>query len=147
MSRNVTLEPGVYIVEGDLDIGSQANVFGEGVTFYLRGSGEVSIQGTPEIRLGAPASGDYSGMLVFVDRGAPSGRSHTINGSAASYFKGAFYARAGHVDYLGNNTTSGGCSQVVSRTIRFTGNSSVGMDCTDAGLRDIRSPRLITLVK
>jgi hypothetical protein len=41
----------------------------------------------------------------------------------------------------------GGCTQVVARTIVFSGNSQVGMDCTGSAVEDIRSSRLIALVE
>ena len=69
------------------------------------------------------------------------------NGDSDSAVNGAIYARNGNVLMNGGSTFGGGCTQVVARTIVFSGNSGIGVDCTGAGVRDIRSSRLVTLVE
>jgi len=143
----VNLAPGTYVLDGaDLAVNSTANLIGPGVTFYLTNGAEVKMNGTAEAQLEAPTSGDYSGVLMFVDRNEPY-RTHTINGNNASKVNGAIYTASGNVQFLGGSTVAGGCTQVVARTITFSGNAQVGVDCTTSGVRDIRTARLIKLVE
>jgi hypothetical protein len=149
LRRDVTMEPGVYVVEGDVHITSTANVVGEGVTIYIKGTGEFRSNGTADVQLRAPTEGDYAGILLFADQpqGSTSTR-HVMNGTARSFYNGAVYAPRGDIDVLGNDSTSGGCVQVVANRIRFTGNASVGVDCTgDPAMEPIEAVRLIRLVE
>lgn len=148
LQRNVTLEPGIYVVEGDVIINSTANVVGEGVTIYIRGDYEFRSNGAANVELSAPTEGPYAGILVFADQdSAASDVRHVMNGTASSFYNGAFYAPRGNVDVLGNNSGAGGCVQVVANRIRFTGNSSVTVDCTDSPGAEIVAVRRIRLVE
>jgi len=143
----VNLAPGTYVLDGaDLAVNSTANLIGDGVTLYLTNGAEVKMNGTAEVQLEAPTSGDYSGVLMFVDRNEPY-NTHTVNGNNSSKVNGAIYAASGNVQFLGGSTVAGGCTQVVARTITFSGNAQVGVDCTTSGVRDIRTARLIKLVE
>jgi hypothetical protein len=147
VQRTVNMAPGVYVVDGGtLDITSTAKIYGTGVTFYLTNGATVKMNGTAEAQLVAPNSGDYSGVLMFVDRNEPY-NTHTINGNLASKVNGAIYSASGKVEFLGGSTVAGGCTQVVARSITFSGNAKVGVDCTTSGVRDIRTARLIKLVE
>jgi hypothetical protein len=148
LQRNVTLEPGVYVVEGDVIINSTANVVGDGVTIYIKGNGEFRSNGAANVKLSAPTEGPYAGILVFADQAsAASDVRHVMNGTASSFYNGAFYAPRGDIDVLGNNSSAGGCVQVVANRIRFTGNSSVTVDCTDSAAAEIVAVRRIRLVE
>ena len=83
---------------------------------------------------------------MFVDRNEPNNE-HVINGDNGSTVNGAIYAASARVKMLGGSTVSGGCTQVVARTILFSGNAGIGVDCTGSGVRDIRSSRLVMLVE
>jgi hypothetical protein len=147
VQRTVNMAPGVYVVDGgELDITSTAKIYGTGVTFYLTNGAKVKMNGTAEAQLIAPNSGDYSGVLMFVDRNEPY-NNHIINGNLASKVNGAIYSASGNVEFLGGSTVAGGCTQVVARTITFSGNAKVGVDCTTSGVRDIRTARIIKLVE
>jgi hypothetical protein len=146
LKGTVSLDPGVYVVKGDVQINSSATVTGTGVTIYFEGTGAATFNGGATIQLSAPTTGAYAGMLLFGDRDA-GGVTHRINGNSNSFFNGAIYAAASDVSMLGGGQVAGGCSQIVAQTITFSGNSQVGMDCTGWPVEDIRSSRLITLVE
>ncbi len=145
--RTVNMSPGVYVVDGGvLSINSTASVTGNGVTFYLTGGATLSMNGGADVHLSAPSSGTYSGVLFFVGRNEAY-RDYTINGDSDSAMNGAIYAAGGNVRMNGGSTFGGGCTQVVARTIEFSGNAGVGVDCTSSGVREIRSSRLVLLVE
>jgi hypothetical protein len=148
IKRTVTMNSGVYIVEGgDLTIQSTAVVSGTtGVMFFLTGGATVNIAGTANVRLSAPTSGTYAGILIFVDRDDPSA-THIFNGDSTSFFEGAIYAQSGHIEFAGSGAVGGGCTQIVAATIEFTGDANIGTDCTGTGVSDIEINQLVMLVE
>ena len=115
--RTVNMAPGVYVIDGGtLSINSTATVNGTGVTFYLTNGATVSMNGGASIHLGAPTSGAYSGVLMFVGRSEPYNSGSIVNG--------AIYAANGNVRMNGTSSFGGGCTQIVARTIEFSGNSA-----------------------
>lgn len=130
LSGNVTLNPGVYIVEGgDFQINGNATVSGAGVVFYLRDGVEARFNGTATLNLSAPAFGTYAGMLMFGSRDADTA-SHVLNGTFASIVDGAIYTPSSHLQFSGTATTSFiGCTQIIGDTIHFAGNLTMMLHC------------------
>jgi Flp pilus assembly protein TadG len=141
LKGNVELEAGVYYVEGAFKIGANANVTGEGVTIYVK-SGTVDMPSNGTVDLQAPTTGDYAGVLFFVDRNVTG--SSKFNGTASSKLTGAIYSAGGKIDYQGNFSGLNGCTQVVGATVEWTGNTTVSVDCEDYGLRTLP---VLTLVR
>lgn len=145
--RTVNMSPGVYVIDGgSLSINSTAHVNGSDVTFYLTNGATLSMNGGADVQLSAPSTGTYAGVLMFMDPDDPY-QDYTVNGNSGSHVNGALYAANGHIRMNGTSTFGGGCTQIVARTIEFSGNAGIGVDCTGAGVRDIRSSRLVTLVE
>ncbi|HUQ36698.1 MAG TPA: pilus assembly protein TadG-related protein [Aestuariivirga sp.] len=141
-----TLKPGVYVVSGgNFKINANANISGSGVTIYLKAGTSVSINGTATVNLSAPTSGTYSGMLFFGDRSATA--DVTLNGTAASKFTGAIYFANQDIKYLGNFSGESGCTQVVGKTVEWTGNTTINQDCTAYGMGSITGLQLVKLVE
>ncbi|WP_164548683.1 pilus assembly protein TadG-related protein [Mesorhizobium sp. M7D.F.Ca.US.005.01.1.1] len=146
LKGNVTLSPGVYVVQGDLKINANAAIIGSGVTIFMSGSSTVSMNGNASVKLSAPTSGTYSGVLFYGDRtGTPA--SSTFNGTADSLLTGAIYFPKQQVNYLGNFSGNGGCTQVVANTIQWSGSTTINQDCTSLGMRDIPAGLSVALVE
>lgn len=146
LSGSVTLQPGVYVVQGNLKINANASVTGSGVTIFMSGSSTVSMNGNASVQLSAPTSGAYSGVLFYGDR-AGSSASSTFNGTADSLLTGAIYFPRQQISYLGNFAGNGGCTQVVADTIQWSGSSTINQDCTSLGMRDIPAAQSVALVE
>lgn len=145
--RTVNMAPGVYVIDGGtLKVNSTATVTGDGVTFYLTNGATLDMDGGADVTLSAPTSGAYSGVLAYVDRDSAYAV-HKVNGNSSSTMNGAIYASSGKVLMNGTSTFGGGCTQIVALQIEFSGNAGLGVDCTGAGVRDIRSSRLVLLVE
>ena len=143
----VQLQAGLYIIDGGtLRVNAGAVMNGSGVTFFLTNGADIAFNGNATLGLNAPTSGPLSGILFFGDRNDV-GVSHLINGTAASTLSGAFYTPSADVDYRGNFAGSNGCTQVITRRISFSGNSSLNVDCTAAGTRRIAVNEVIALVQ
>ena len=122
---DITLKPGLYIIDGgELAITAGASVVGHGVTFLLTGSTEVNMMGHAAIDLAAPTLGPYAGLLMFASRSG-TGASHIVTGNSDSRLQGTLYMPAGALDFTGNSTVSGGCTQIVADRVTFTGNSTM----------------------
>ncbi|WP_184872194.1 pilus assembly protein TadG-related protein [Mesorhizobium sangaii] len=146
LKGNVTLSPGVYVVQGNLKINANAAIIGSGVTIFMSGSSTVSINGNASVQLSAPASGTYSGVLFYGDRTGNSASS-TFNGTADSLLTGAIYFPKQQVSYLGNFSGISGCTQVVANTIQWSGNSNINQDCSSLGMRNIPATQSVRLVE
>ncbi|HYE45441.1 MAG TPA: pilus assembly protein TadG-related protein [Caulobacter sp.] len=144
--NDVTLAPGVYVLSGgELKINANANVSGSGVTIFLTDNANVSINGNATLNLSAPTSGTYAGILFMGSR-SNSNIGNTFNGTADSKLTGALYFPKQDVSYLGNFAGQNGCTQVVARTVDWSGNTTFNVDCSALGLKPIVAGGLITLV-
>jgi hypothetical protein len=99
-NANVTLNSGVYIIEGGgLVASGAASLSGTGVMIYNAGSnypnsggnfGGITLSGSGTFNLSAPTSGPYAGVLMFQAR--QNTRALSISGSILSGLNGAIYA-------------------------------------------------------
>jgi Flp pilus assembly protein TadG len=141
----VTLSPGVYVVNTEFKTNGNVTINGTGVTIILKPSATVSMNGTARITLQAPTSGTYKGMLFFGSRTGTG--TNTFNGTANSRMTGAIYTPNQAVQYNGNFSGLGGCTQVVGKTVDWNGNASISQDCTAYGMSSIPATQLIKLVE
>jgi Flp pilus assembly protein TadG len=140
--NTVTFSPGLYIIDGGgITIDGGATVSGSGVTFYLTGANGngsnarnyagVTINSTATVNLSAPcgstSNNDIEGMLFFQDRSITNGAASSINGAAGSTFSGALYFPTTPLSYAGS-TSANMFTLLVSDTLSFLGNSTVGND-------------------
>jgi Flp pilus assembly protein TadG len=146
LSGDVTLSPGVYVVQGSFKINATANVSGSGVTIFMSGSNTVSMNGNATVTLSAPGSGTYSGVLFYGDRTGTAAQS-TFNGTATSLLTGAIYFPRQQVNYLGNFSGKNGCTQVVADTIQWSGNSTISQDCSSLGMKDIPAAQSVAIAE
>ncbi|MBZ9986641.1 pilus assembly protein TadG-related protein [Mesorhizobium sp. BH1-1-5] len=146
LNGNVTLQPGVYVVQGSMKVNANAVVSGSGVTIFMAGNNTVSMNGNATVTLSAPTSGTYSGVLFYGDRTGTAAKS-TFNGTADSLLTGAIYFPRQQVNYLGNFSGVNGCTQVVADTIQWSGNSTINQDCTSLGMKDIPAAQSVAVVE
>lgn len=97
-SGNLTLEPGLYIINGSISFSGSRIVSGTGVTFYTTGTTDVS--GSRVLMLSAPTSGTYNGLLLFQSRS--DFRAMSFSGSTGSDVRGIIYAPKAALTYSGS---------------------------------------------
>jgi hypothetical protein len=95
---NLTLEPGLYIINGSISLSGSGTVSGTGVTFYTTGATLVS--GNRVLTISAPTSGTYNGLLFFQSRSDYSEMS--FSGSDGSDVQGIIYAPKATLAYSGS---------------------------------------------
>jgi len=126
---DVVFEPGMYILEKGMKI-SGGTVRGSEVFFYsvnADGKQHIDIGGNASVQLSAPTSGDYKGMLFFVNRDAPdrSPGNKIARGTEDSFFSGAIYMPSQHLDFAGNPETAIHWTVVVVNTLNISGTAGV----------------------
>lgn len=147
-NSNKTMDPGVYVISGgDLQINAGATLTGSGVMFYLTNGARVSINGNATVQVSAATSGTYSGMLFFGDRSDTGASKNTFNGTANSKLTGAIYFASQDIQYNGNFSGNGGCTQVVGLTVEWNGNADVSQDCSAYGMQNIPASQMVRLAE
>jgi hypothetical protein len=145
-----------YVSDGDVDFNAQSHVSGTDVTLVMTGSassnvGDIHINGGADIDLQAPSSGPYESIVIFIDPIADR-QLNRLNGGATMSLLGVVYAPSQDTEYSGG-TGTGGCTQLIARTITFTGNSFIENTpalCQNVGLNlsdDEGSQRQVVLVE
>jgi Flp pilus assembly protein TadG len=155
LKGNVTLKPGTYYIDGDqLSFGSSANVQGNGVTFVLTSSNivsnpasaaELKMNAQASVRLTAPTtvSGQpYPGVIIYQDRRASNtdasadgetdaskADTYHINGGSNSWLDGAIYMPKSNVTFNGGSGLDVRCLRLVTRQIKFSGNTTLTNNC------------------
>lgn len=141
----ITLKPGLYIIDGgDFTVTAGAKLAGDGVTLFLTNGAAANLLGNGDIDLSAPTSGPFAGLLFFGSR-HHTGVVHQITGNSESTLEGNLYMPSGRVDFTGNSTVSGGCTQIVADQVTFTGNST--METCASPTDEIRVGRTVSLIE
>jgi hypothetical protein len=149
-NAEVTLNPGVYYIDGgDLSVNGGASLTGTGVTLVFTSKNEATwpdakINGNATIHLTAPKFGSTAGIVIFGDRRMPTGTSFKFNGGSSQYLGGAVYLPKAEVTYTGGASTSSSCTQLISDTVTFSGNSSFAINCSSYNTRPF-GPRYLRL--
>ena len=147
----LVLQPGTYVVTGDIGINSGANVSCSACTFVMTNStasntGTVDINGGAQLNLTAPDSGTYKGILFYSNRDADPTDVNKINGNSSSFYKGAFYFPHQKVEYTGNAGVTYECVKLVSWQLTFLGNASINNNCPSGYYGDRFKGRHVRLV-
>ena len=136
----LTLTPGGnYIVNGgSLNVGAGATLTGAGVTIVLTGSGAnyatADIGGGSTVTLTAPTTGASAGLAFFQDRNAPTSGINKFNGGTGQSISGALYFPRQPVRFSGGAAANITCIQIIARTLAFTGNATMKVDCAGTGV-------------
>jgi hypothetical protein len=152
-NANITMKKGTYwIVDGDFTVTSTAVVRcdcpnpEDGVTIILTkksGSiGIVNIEGDADIQLRAPKDPNdpFRGVLIYQDRLALANTSgvNKLNGGTTMRLEGSLYFPQQGIEFTGNNSASKTCTQIIARTVSFTGNSYIdNTACQAAGVQPV----------
>ena len=141
---SVSLNPGIYYMDqGDLWVNSNASISGTNVTIVFTSStgknfATARINGSASVSLTAPTSGPTAGIVLFGDRRITD-EEFRFEGGSSQTFGGAVYLPTAAVQYSGGADISTGCTQVIARTIKFTGNSNLTINCEDQATKSFGS--------
>lgn len=155
------LQSGVsYVVNGgDVVMNSTgSSITCDGCSIFLTNvadpanTGNIKITGgTLDIK--APTEGDYAGIALFQDRLATdsgSASQNVIQGNNGASIQGVIYMGNRSLEYTGGSDTTFACLQIVSKRVKFTGNSAIALTssdaCKDLGMTAIGGGRRVRLV-
>ncbi|MBT5773850.1 MAG: hypothetical protein HOH95_05685 [Dehalococcoidia bacterium] len=131
-NTNVALNPGVYVVAGgDFETWGNGSITGTGVMIYITGSpgpadcGQVSMYGNRVLDFTPASSGDYKDITFWQDENCTADFQYHGNVTGVH---GVIYTPGARFDLLGNVDLGG--IQVISDTIKITGNTSINMNFT-----------------
>jgi hypothetical protein len=151
-NADITMNPGKYFVaDGNFFVAASAKVRcscpnpSDGVTIVLTKKqtgtiGTVDIRGGADVQLRAPAEEDnpFRGVLFYQDRLAPTNGVNKFNGGATMKLEGSIYIPQQGVEFQGNNSQSKTCTQIIARTVAFTGNAYIdNTGCQAAGVQPV----------
>jgi len=135
-----------YVIQGSGLSISSSSATGTGVTFYID-AGTVTVSGgTSVVKLSAPTSGTWEGILFFQD---PSDTNKaTFSGGATLGLEGVLYFPTAEVDYTGGTSDTSSAAYahytvIVADKLKFTGASAINNDYASlAGGSPIKRPML-----
>ena len=128
---------------------------GGGVTIYLTSDSgapaNVDLHGQANVKLSAPTSGPYSGVVIWQalttctsanngnngNNGGNSQCTNNFDGGATMSTTGALYFPKNAVDFQGGTLTGASCTQLIADTITFSGTSNFNSTCTSAGTKNL----------
>lgn len=128
------LESGVYCVNGDFKLNANDELFGHDVVISME-SGGVTWNGGATIRLDAPESGPFKGLLLYMPLSNSS--DIKINGDSDSSFAGTILAPASPIQINGTGGADGFHCQVVGYTVDISGTSDMDIRYNDSENYDI----------
>jgi hypothetical protein len=152
-NSDITLKPGrYYVADGDFQVDGTSKLRcdctnpTDGVTIILTkktGSiGRFDIAAGADVQLRAPAdpTNPFRGVLFYQDRSAPVNTTgiNKFNGGATMKLEGSIYIPQQGVEFQGNNSESRTCTQIIARTVSFTGNAYIdNTGCQAAGVQPV----------
>ena len=158
VSGTVSLDPGVYIVDGgggsaNFTVQGSGNLTGSGVTIVITAlsgvagdNGAFTISGSATITLSAPTSGSTAGIIFWADGRLPASTDR-ITGGGQQILTGAIYLPDHTLDYSGSATATPTCNQLVAYNISLTGSANFNHNCAGTGVLDAYSSSVISLLE
>ena len=147
----LNLDPGTYILDrGNFAVSGDSTVSGAGVTLILTSRtrsdhGAIDIHAGSTIELAAPALGAATGIpgiAIWADGDGPA-TNDTFDGGWTQNINGAIYLPARQVKYSGGSPVATRCSQLIARSVTFTGDSYFRHDCAGVSLSEPYPPPLL----
>lgn len=142
-SGNITMEPGLYCVEGAMKINGQDTLTGYGVTIVMVGSNSVTINGGGTVNLYAPSTthpADYpavDGILFYAEEG-----DIKLVGNGLGAFAGTVYAPKGEIEVGGTGDVNPTYhTEMIADHVKVHGNATLNLNY-DANNVYTHPPRL-----
>jgi len=116
------LEPGVYCLRHGFETNKETDLRGKDVVIKVV-DGEVTITKNAKVRLSAPTTGKFTGLLFFVPM--DNNKRLSFDLSAESEITGTILAPASNILFKGNDSRRGFHSQIIGYRIALSGDESV----------------------
>ena len=125
----LNLGAGIYYVNGDINLGSQATLSGTGVTIIT--SGALNMSGGSTINLSAATTAnDIYGAIPGIVFAGNSSSASSFGGNTGSTIAGVIYYPKGNMSFQGTpQFGSSGCLEVIAYAVTLQGNSTMASNC------------------
>ncbi len=130
-SGPITMEPGLYIVNGNISTGQGATVTGTGVTIVT--SGTVSFGGGSTVTLSAPVENTTTGGIPGVLIAGNSTGTDTLSNGMEPTLTGVIYYPNGTMSISGGVKVGNNCLEVIAGSLSISGGSTFGATCSQYG--------------
>ncbi len=125
-SGTVTFGPGIHIFDGAGLTINGGTTEGTEVSFYWSenssGADGFDIAGGATVSLSAPTTGAYAGILVYQDRGTPTGSiTHNMAGGSTMNLDGIIYAPTTTVKFAGGASADSSSIVIIADKVQFKG--------------------------
>ena len=129
LGGNVTLGSGIYYLKNaTMSVANNAVINGSGVTIFVDAGSSLSLSGNATVKLSAPTSGSYAGILVFQSRSTPSSTTMSLNGDGNMQLNGTLYAPTIMLSLGGNSTLATKTGSVVADQLSVKGSGGLIMN-------------------
>jgi len=140
-SGALTLNPGVYVINGGFSASGSGTITGSGITIYLAApSGALSLTGSGALNLTAPTTGPYSGILFFED--PKDTQQMKIAGSTGSTLTGIFYAPLATLSLTGSSGATFNVD-LVTYALSISGTGGLNQYMSPTGTSPLSSARVV----
>jgi len=145
---NITLESGIYYMQGGFSFGGQGTLTGYNVLIYndpQSNSDTISLSGGGAITLTPMDTGPYQGICLFQSRTSTYQPVCSVTGSGAAPLSitGTFYIPKANLNVTGNGTQDTIGSQYISDTLTLGGNGHFNVDWSPTLVPGIREVWLV----
>lgn len=124
----------IFVNGGDVDIKGDFTAMNS--TLVMTGTdgkaGNFTMNSQANLKMSAPTSGTYKGLIIYRDRRA-SNVGIKINGGANSQFSGAIYMASTDMEFTGNSGMNVQCLQMVGQKLVFRGTAQLNNSCNVPG--------------
>lgn len=129
----VTLNPGLYVIQGAVTINGAAIVSGTGVTIIH--GGNITLGGSAQVTLTAPGPSPTGGAVPGVLLGSPNALTVSLTGGSSFPLTGVVYYPKGAVTLAGSAVPGGssGCLELIASTLTISGAVSLSANCSSYG--------------
>ena len=145
-SANVVFQAGTYILRnGGLVTGGSTVATGTGVSLYLSGTGDISLNNSTTLTITAPTSGEMAGIAIYEDHSQPTGTvTNYFQGNSALNFTGVLYFGSQNVYMNGSSSNnSAGYTSMVVNALEYEGYSTLYLNSNYAGTNVPVPPGLV----
>lgn len=132
-SAVVTLNPGLYVIQGTVAIQGSAKITGTGVTIVH--GGNIALGGSAQVTLTAPGPSPTGGAVPGVLLASPNALTVSLTGGSSFPLTGVVYYPKGAVTLSGSTVPGGssGCLELIASTLTISGAVSLSANCSAYG--------------
>jgi Flp pilus assembly protein TadG len=143
----LNLNAGIYYVNGNISLGSQAILSGSGVTIIA--SGTLNMSGGSTINLSAATTaGTTNGAIPGIVLAGNSTSSSSFGGNTGSTITGVVYYPKGALSFYGTSGAgTSGCLEVIANSVSLVGNSTMAPNCGGFGALTFGDASALGLVR